>query len=120
MAARRVPSANLHLTLHFLGELPLSCLPALRVALGVPASAFELRFSACQQWPRGLLVAEPDNVPPALTALHTELALALAASGLRSTSPAFRPHITLARRHSGSGAAAPAPTQAQTRSRSLS
>lgn len=104
-AARCVPMARLHLTLHFLGSVPRSCLPALRVALRVPFSPFELRLGGCTRWPHGLLVAEPASVPPALAALHADLSLALAAAGLRSNGLAFRPHVTLARRQTAQSAA---------------
>lgn len=107
-AARCMPMARLHLTLHFLGSVPRSRLPALRVALRVPFSPFELRFGGCTRWPQGLLVAEPDSVPPALSALHADLALALTAAGLCSNGLAFRPHVTLARRQTAQSAAVPA------------
>ena len=105
-SARPVAWSRMHLTLHFLGELPRSRLPALQAALCVPFSRFELCFEACTRWPQGLLVAEPVAVPPTLLALHAGLAQRLEALGLRPEERAFRPHVTLARRHQGAWPAA--------------
>ncbi len=105
LQARCVPIARLHLTLHFLGGVPRSRLQDLRASLCVPFTPFELRFVSCSRWPHGLLVAEPDSVPPALVALHADLALALAAAGTGGDGLTFRPHVTLARRQTGQGTA---------------
>lgn len=107
-AAHCVPVARLHLTLHFLGSVSRSRLQDLQASLCVPFTPFELRFVRCSRWPHGLLVAEPDSVPPALVALHADLALALAAAGMGSDGLAFRPHVTLARRQTWQGVAVPA------------
>lgn len=110
--ARREAPERLHLTLHFLGRVPRHDLPALRAALCLPFTPFELRLGACTRWPSGVVVAEPLSSPPALLALHAALAQTLAALGLPTEARAFRPHVTLARRHAeprldGPAAAAP-------------
>lgn len=97
--ARREAAGRLHLTLHFLGAVPRERLPALQAALCLPFGAFELRFDACTRWPSGVVVAEPLRPPARLLALHGALAQALAALGLHTEARAFRPHVTLARRH---------------------
>jgi 2'-5' RNA ligase len=99
--AKPVASTQWHLTLHFLGNVARERVPALRDALGVPFAGFRLVFSRCESWPRGLLVAAPDAVPPALIELHGALATAITRFGLAVETRPFRPHITLARKHAG-------------------
>ncbi|RCX11766.1 RNA 2',3'-cyclic phosphodiesterase [Extensimonas vulgaris] len=96
---RKVPPQQIHLTLHFLGSVPRSQLPALVEGLRVPFAPFDLVFRRCERWPRGMLVALPDALPPALAALHAALGAALQRLGLPVEQRAFRPHITLARRY---------------------
>jgi 2'-5' RNA ligase len=98
---RPVAPSQLHLTLHFLGNVARAALPELRHALRVPMPAFELRLRTCERWPGGLLVARPDAVPQALSALHAKLGETLRGLGLPTEARAFRPHVTLARRHAG-------------------
>jgi 2'-5' RNA ligase len=96
-----VARERLHLTLHFLAGVPGDRLPALCAALQVPFQPFLLRFSRCAAWPGGLLVAPPDEEPPALTALQADLGHALHHLGLPVETRPYRPHITLARRCAG-------------------
>lgn len=105
---RPVAPRQLHLTLHFLGEVPRARLPALRSALRVPFPTFPLEFTGCEGWPHGLLVAKPDARPEPLIALHATLGEALARLGLALDSRPFRPHVTLARHHAGAVPAAAA------------
>lgn len=109
-AARPEALARVHLTLHFLGQVPRARLPALQDALCVPFDPFELCFMTCERWPGGLVVARPDAVPPELAALHAALTQMLDALGLRTESRAFRPHVTLARRDTGPWPAMPQAT----------
>lgn len=101
MDTRPVAPAQLHLTLHFLGNVPRARIPLLCSALRVPFQRHELRFSRCELWPGGVLVAAPDAVPPALSDLRAALGEALRGMGLPVEARAFRPHITLARRFTG-------------------
>lgn len=96
-----VAPERLHLTLHFMAGVPNDRLPALCAALRVPFQPFELRFSHCQRWPGGLLVAPPDALPPALARLHADLGDALRRLGVPVEARAYRPHVTLARRYAG-------------------
>ncbi|MDF1480563.1 RNA 2',3'-cyclic phosphodiesterase [Extensimonas sp. H3M7-6] len=98
---RMVPPQQIHLTLHFLGAVPRQRLPALVEGLRVPFAPFDLALRRCERWPRGMLVALPDELPPALKALHAALSAALQCQGLPVEQRAFRPHITLARRYDG-------------------
>ncbi|MBE0547550.1 MAG: RNA 2',3'-cyclic phosphodiesterase [Rubrivivax sp.] len=101
VGTRPVAPEQLHLTLHFLGQVPSQQIAQLRCALRLPLRAFELRFSRCERWPGGVLVVSPDAVPPALAELHAALGEVLRRLGLPTEARAFRPHITLARRHKG-------------------
>lgn len=92
---------RLHMTLHFLGNVPRSRVAELETALSLPFDPFELSLQACERWGQGVLVMVPESAPPALMGLHGALAGRLAAFGLRVESRAFRPHVTLARRHGG-------------------
>ncbi len=97
---RRVPP-QIHLTLHFLGAVPRQQLPTLVEGLRVPFAPFDLALRRCERWPRGMLVALPDEPPPALADLHAALGAALRRLGLPVEQRAFRPHVTLARRYDG-------------------
>lgn len=97
--SRVVAPQRVHLTLHFLGQVPRQQMPALVSALRVPFQPFELSFSHCEQWPHGLLVVMPDTVTPPLTRLHAALGEVLQGLGLPVEERQFRPHLTLARRH---------------------
>jgi 2'-5' RNA ligase len=93
--------SRLHMTLHFLGNVPRDRLAELRSALCLPFHPFELRLQSCEHWAGGVTVIVPDTAAPALLELHAALASMLAARGLRIDSRPFRPHVTLGRRHAG-------------------
>lgn len=99
--ARPTPAAQLHLTLHFLGALPRSCLDTLDAALRLPITPFTLHLGRFALWPSGIAVLEPLQPPPALAQLHTALAVALHGCGVRTEPRAHRPHLTLARHAHG-------------------
>lgn len=96
-SARRVPPERLHLTLHFLGEVPADQLPALTRALARPLQPFVLGAGAAARWPQGVALWRPLQVPAALPALQASLGEALASQGRRPESRPWRAHITLAR-----------------------
>jgi 2'-5' RNA ligase len=96
-----VSDERLHLTLHFIGDVPAPLWPRLLPALPAPSGPIELEFGAAQPWPHGLVVLPVLAVPAPLAALHATLARALAALGLPVERRAFRPHVTLARRAAG-------------------
>lgn len=89
---------RLHMTLHFLGELPVARLPELVAALPPPGETFELRLDRDLLWSGGLAVLLASEPPPALLALHRELGAALQAQGLPLDPRPFAAHVTLARR----------------------
>jgi 2'-5' RNA ligase len=95
--ARRVAPAQWHITLHFLGAVPMQRLPGLGERLAVRFEPFELVLDRPEVWPGGIAVLGAAAVPDALKELHAKLAQALAALGLPVEKRAFRPHVTLAR-----------------------
>lgn len=96
--ASPVHADKLHLTLHFLGEVPGERVPELRRGFSVPFTPFSLSIGVPKLWPHGIAVLEPHEEPPALLALHASLSAALVALGLQPEARSFRPHVTLARR----------------------
>ncbi len=96
-----VPDDRLHLTLHFIGAVPRTRLPAVQTAVQVPVKPFEIEFGRAAQWPRGLALLEPLVTPPALAALHAALAERLRSLALPVEDRPFRPHVTLARKAAG-------------------
>ena len=99
--AAPVHADKLHLTLHFLGEVPSDRLPELLDGFAVPFEAFGLELGRHVLWPHGIAVLEPFNEPPELLALHARLAQALVDLGLQPEARSYRPHVTLARRAGG-------------------
>lgn len=99
--ATPVHADKLHLTLHFLGDVPSERLPALLARFAVPFEAFRIDLGTPALWPHGIAVLEPLAVPPALLALHARLADALVDLGLQPETRSYRPHVTMARRAGG-------------------
>lgn len=99
--ASLVRPERLHLTLHFLGDVPAMRLGDLVAALRVPFAHFSLRFGHGELWPRGTAVVLPEHVPDELDKLHSNLSTALERIGMHAESRPYRPHVTLARRAFG-------------------
>jgi 2'-5' RNA ligase len=97
-SAALVPPERLHLTLHFIGNVPSRRLPDLARRLDVPMAPFDLSFGQGELWPHGLAVLRPDAVPAPLLDLHRALAKRLLALELPVDERPLRPHVTLARR----------------------
>ena len=100
--ASLVRREKLHVTLHFLGDVPVWRLGELTARVGVGCERFELRFGRAELWPHGLAVLRPEADPPALQRLHANLGRALRALGMQTEERRFKPHATLARRAGGS------------------
>ena len=96
--ASPVHADKLHVTLHFLGEVPSERVPALREGFAVPFTPFTLSIGLPKLWPHGIAVLEPHTEPPELLELHAKLSTALVALGLQPEARDYRPHVTLARR----------------------
>jgi len=96
---RRVPAANLHMTLAFLGNVPVSALAdlcALAQGLDFPAPLVRLDCAGSFRKSRVGWVgcARP---PEALTTFQAELAGSLEQGGFRPDRRAWHPHVTLYR-----------------------
>ncbi|TQK06880.1 RNA 2',3'-cyclic phosphodiesterase [Herbaspirillum sp. SJZ107] len=99
--ASPVHTDKLHVTLHFLGDLPTARLAALADGFAVPFSPFALRFERGALWHNGIAVLEPSEEPPGLLDLHARLSQALVGLGLQPEARTYRPHVTMARRAKG-------------------
>ena len=97
---KRVPAANLHLTLAFAGTATTSVRQCLQAAAGnIRCPAFRLSIEHSGHWSRARIYwAGPAHMPPALRSLAGELQVALGACGLQTETPPYQPHITLARK----------------------
>lgn len=100
---RWVPPENLHLTLRFLGPVPVAQLPALVSALRENlegSQCFELSLQTIALFPnprRPRALAALFAQSPALEALAARVEAVVRDSGLPAESRGFRPHLTLAR-----------------------
>lgn len=97
---RAVPTANLHLTLVFLGEVEPSRVASLhRAADEVEADRFGIDLDEIGCFPHaGVAWAGFRDPPPALLGLQAALADRLALQGLDRETRPFAPHLTLVRR----------------------
>lgn len=99
--AALVRREQLHLTLHFLGDVPADRLPDLVQGLRVPFESFSLALGQGEVWPKGVAVLQPDSVPAALLRLHAALRRELVGLDLPVEARPYRAHVTLARRAQG-------------------
>lgn len=119
---RPTPPEKLHMTLHFIGNVPAERVATLQQTLRVAAEPFELTLARPHVWNGGggMAVLEPVQVPPGLLRLHAALGRALDNAGLPVEERTYRPHVTLARRARGARPPAdPAPIRWQTDGRYL-
>jgi len=96
-------STNLHLTLHFLGNLaPVQLDCALQQAAKIDAVQFELFLDtfACFEKPK-ILWLGPSAVSYHLMDLHAKLASALGVCDVPIESRTYQPHVTLMRKFKG-------------------
>jgi 2'-5' RNA ligase len=100
--AALVATDRLHVTLHFIGQVPARRLPELVAGLDVPLQSAELRLGSAQQhvWPGGIAVLELE-APEPLRGLHARLSQALERLGLPVEERAWKPHVTFARKARG-------------------
>jgi 2'-5' RNA ligase len=97
-AGQPIPVQRLHLTLHFLGDVPRERLPGLMAAIAVPFTPFVLSLGRAALWPGGIAVLEPERVPAPLARLHAAIGERLQRLSLPTEARPFLPHVTLARR----------------------
>ena len=97
-AGRRVPPADWHVTLCFLGAVPDSLLMALQAgAARLHAPAFTLHFDRVRYWKQARVLALLGDCPPAAAALSAALRALGRELGLAPEDKPLRPHITLVR-----------------------
>ncbi|MFW9078914.1 RNA 2',3'-cyclic phosphodiesterase [Pseudomonas sp. P2757] len=96
-----VPADNFHLTLLFLGDVPLAqitgvCDAASKVS--TPGEALKISLDRLQVWLRaGVLALAPEQAPPGLLRLVYALEQAMLPFGFEEANREYRPHLTLAR-----------------------
>jgi 2'-5' RNA ligase len=100
-SARRSRPERMHLTLHFLGDVPAARLPELRLALAEAWQPCELLLDRPQVWGGGIAVLEAAAVPAELARLHAVLGERLRELGLPVEERRYRPHVTFARKAFG-------------------
>jgi len=112
--ARPTPPDQLHVTLHFLGAVPVERIADLGHALAArhahPIAPFDLLLDQPALWAHGLAVLCPASPQPALADLHAAQGALLHRLGLPVDRRPYRPHVTLARK--AAGAAPPDDTPA--------
>ena len=93
-------SERLHLTLHFIGAVPIERIAPLVQALAAlaPIEPFSLNFGRAELWPGGIAVLCPTATPAALQRLHAQSAQVLLGLDLPAEERPFRPHVTMARK----------------------
>jgi 2'-5' RNA ligase len=96
-AARPTRRQNVHVTLHFIGQVPRSRLPELVDAFAVAPPTIRLTFDRLALWSRGLVVLTASRPPGALLELHAALGDRLRDADLPVEPRPYCPHITLAR-----------------------
>ena len=97
---KRVPAANLHITLAFAGAVPARVRDCLETAAGrIRCPAFDLCIDHVGHWPRPRIFwIGPTHIPPALWSLAGQLRTALNECGLPMETRSYQPHVTLARK----------------------
>jgi 2'-5' RNA ligase len=108
-ASSPVRTQQLHVTLHFLGNMERARVPELVAGLGVPFTPFELRFGHPELWHGGIAVLAPDVVPQPLMDLHASIGAALEGLGITPEGRAYKPHVTMGRRAGNAVAPAAGP-----------
>jgi RNA 2',3'-cyclic 3'-phosphodiesterase len=92
----------MHLTLHFVGEVPREQLDDIAIGFAVEVEPFELVLRHHALWSNGIAALEPTITPSGLISLHARLGDAATRLGLPVEQRRYRPHVTLAREAGGS------------------
>lgn len=97
---RRTKRETIHITLVFLGDVPVDRIDTLRaLATQVNAASFELVLTKLGWWKHNRVAwAAPRDVPPALAALVSDLEQALKSEGSQIDARPYLPHVTLIRK----------------------
>lgn len=98
LVGRPVATANLHLTLAFLGSQPPERVPELQqIAAALHPPAFDLHLDRLRWRRNGLLYLGPSRLPDGLLNLAAALHSALREIGIPPDSRPFQAHLTLMR-----------------------
>jgi 2'-5' RNA ligase len=98
LCGRPVATANLHLTLAFLGQQPRARVAELQgLADRLRAKAFELHLDHLGRHRNGLLYLAPSHTPEALLELVEHLCSNLSSAAIQLESRPFRAHLSLLR-----------------------
>lgn len=94
------PAANLHLTLHFLGEIAADRVGELsRLGADLAREPIALHFNKIECWGKAdLACLRPSDEPVALIRLIGQLNTGLQMAGFPVEKHRFKPHVTLARK----------------------
>jgi len=97
---KRIPAANLHITLTFAGSVTSGVRQCLETAAGTLRPApFDLLLDTCGFWPRPRIAwIGPARTPPALWSLVGGLRTVFETCGLQVETRPYQPHVTLARK----------------------
>ncbi len=100
LGGHRLSASNLHLTLHFLGEVAADRVSVLtQLGADVVGESIALHFNRVECWGKADVVClRPSEEPIALTRLVGHLGTGLQLAGFPVETRRFKPHITLARK----------------------
>ena len=92
--------ADLHMTLHFLGQVDDALFdPLLGLGAGLDAPGFGMVLDEIGHWRKPqILWAGPTSVPGELAQLHAQLGARLNDLGIATEARTYKPHVTLARK----------------------
>jgi 2'-5' RNA ligase len=96
---RVIAADSIHLTLAFLGSVPVERIGELRaIGASLRSNRFQLDLVKAGRWKRSQIAwVAPENVPAPLDALVLKLRDHLAGAGFTTDDKPFTPHITLVR-----------------------
>ena len=97
---RQMVSSNLHITLHFLGNIPLSKVGCfIEQANKIQCSSFELKIDRLGYFKKPKISwLGPVKIPPALLKLQFTLGENINLCGFQPESRRFQPHVSMARK----------------------
>ncbi|MGD8476037.1 MAG: RNA 2',3'-cyclic phosphodiesterase [Burkholderiales bacterium] len=100
MGGRVMVARNIHLTLAFLGSVPLARIDELRgIGNAIEAGPFELHLTETGCWKRSAVGwIAPATIPQALASLVEQLRQRLSDAGFRVDDKPFAAHVTLLRK----------------------
>lgn len=93
-------SANLHITLHFLGNIPVHRVDCFIDSVkDINFLPFEIEINGLGYFARpGISWLGPVEIPPALLQLHDQIGNQIKVCGYKPETRPFRPHVTMARK----------------------